>query len=164
MSATTRSGPCCAAQASALKKPVRREQARPTIAWRRRHWKKYQGRLAPRRLVFIDETWAKTNMTPIRDWSPRGQKLVAHALFVKWRTLIFVAALRHDRIDAPCVLDGPINGVSFTAYAVQFLVRRSHSATSSAWTIWVARKARPSARRSALPAQNSCSCRHSRQT
>ncbi len=61
-------------------------------------------------------------MTPIRGWAPRGQKLVAHAPFGKWRTLTFLAALRHDRIDAPCVLDGPINGESFTAYVTQFLV------------------------------------------
>jgi transposase len=72
--------------------------------------------------VFIDETWAKTNMTPIRGWAPRGQKLVARAPFGKWRTLTFVAALRHDRIEAPCVLDGPINGQSFTAWVEQFLV------------------------------------------
>lgn len=92
------------------------------MARRRAQWKKYQGRFDPRRLVFIDETWAKTNMTPIRGWSPRGSKLVAHAPFGKWRTLTFLAALRHDRIDAPCVLDGPINGESFTAYVIQFLV------------------------------------------
>ena len=61
-------------------------------------------------------------MTPIRGWAPRGQKLVAHAPFGKWRTLTFLAALRHDRIDAPCVLDGPINGESFSAYVTQFLV------------------------------------------
>lgn len=92
------------------------------MARRRAQWKKYQGRLDPRRLVFIDETWAKTNMTPIRGWAPRGKPLVAHAPFGKWRTLTFLAALRHDRIDAPCVLDGPINGESFTAYVTQFLV------------------------------------------
>jgi len=63
------------------------EQARPAIARRRAQWKKYQGRLDPRRLVFIDETWAKTNMTPIRGWAPRGRKLVAHAPFGKWKTL-----------------------------------------------------------------------------
>lgn len=40
----------------------------------------------------------------------------------KWRTLTFLAALRHDRIDAPCVLDGPINGESFLAYVEQLLV------------------------------------------
>ena len=95
---------------------------RPKVARRRAQWKKYQGRLDPRRLVFIDETWAKTNMTPIRGWAPRGQKLVARAPFGKWRTLTFLAALRHDRIDAPCVLDGPINGDSFTAWVEQFLV------------------------------------------
>jgi transposase len=61
-------------------------------------------------------------MTPIRGWAPRGEKLVARAPFGKWRTLTFVAALRHDRIDAPCVLDGPINGESFTAWVEQFLL------------------------------------------
>lgn len=61
-------------------------------------------------------------MAPIRGWSPRGRKLVAHAPFGKWHTLTFLAALRHDRIDAPCVLDGPINGESFVAYFTQFLV------------------------------------------
>lgn len=61
-------------------------------------------------------------MTPIRGWAPRGHKLVARAPFGKWRTLTFLAALRHDRIDAPCVLDGPINGQSFTAWVEQFLV------------------------------------------
>ena len=53
------------------------EQLRPQVARRRAQWRKYQGRLDPKRLVFIDETWAKTNMTPIRGWAPRGEKLVA---------------------------------------------------------------------------------------
>ena len=95
---------------------------RPAIARRREQWKKYQGRLDPKRLVFIDETWAKTNMTPIRGWSRRGDKLIGRTPFGHWRTLTFLAALRHDRIDAPCVLDGPINGQLFTAYVEQFLV------------------------------------------
>jgi transposase len=95
---------------------------RPAIARRREQWKKYQHLLDASRLVFIDETWAKTNMTPIRGWCRRGQKLVARAPFGKWRTLTFIAALRHDRIDAPCVLDGPINGQLFTAWVEQFLV------------------------------------------
>ena len=98
------------------------KQDRPKIARRREQWKKYQERLDPTRLVFIDETWAKTNLTPIRGWSRRGDKLLAKAPFGKWRTLTFLAALRHDRIDAPCVLDGPINGQLFTTYVVQFLV------------------------------------------
>ena len=53
---------------------------------------------------------------------PRGQRLVAKVPHGRWRTLTFLAALRADRIDAPCVLDGPINGRSFLAYVEQFLV------------------------------------------
>jgi transposase len=51
-----------------------------------------------------------------------GRRLVAKAPHGRWRTLTFLAALRHDRIDAPCVLNGPINGPSFRAYVEQFLV------------------------------------------
>jgi hypothetical protein len=40
----------------------------------------------------------------------------------RWHTLTFLAALRSDRIDAPYVIDGPINGVSFLAYVEQMLI------------------------------------------
>jgi len=92
------------------------------VARRRARWKKYQGRLDPSRLVFIDETWAKTNMTRRHGRAPRGQRLVAKAPHGRWRTLTFLAALRHDRIAAPCVIDGPINGECFRAYVQQVLV------------------------------------------
>jgi len=72
--------------------------------------------------VFIDETWAKTNMAPIRGWAARGQRLQAKVPHGHWKTLTPIAALRCDRIDAPCVFDGPINGRSFTAYVEQVLV------------------------------------------
>ncbi len=72
--------------------------------------------------MFIDETWVKTNMTPIRGWAPRGERLIARTPFGKWRTLTFLAALRIDRIDAPLLLDGPINGIKFRAYVEQALV------------------------------------------
>jgi transposase len=91
------------------------EQDRPDVARRRAQWRKYQGRLDPSRLVFIDETWAKTNMTRSHGRAPRGKRLVAKAPHGRWRTLTFLAALRRDRIDAPCVIDGPINGESFLA-------------------------------------------------
>lgn len=91
------------------------------MARHRTRWKRLQGSLDPRRLVFIDETWAKTNMAPLRGWGPRGQRLIAKVPHGHWRTLTFVAALRADRIDAPAVLDGPINGRSFTAWVEQFL-------------------------------------------
>ncbi len=61
-------------------------------------------------------------MAPLRGWGPRGQKLIAKAPHGHWRTLTFLAALRYDRIDAPCVIDGPINGETFLAYVEQILV------------------------------------------
>ena len=61
-------------------------------------------------------------MAPLRGWSPRGQRLLAKVPGGHWRTTTFLAALRHDRIDAPCVIDGPINGETFLGYVEQFLV------------------------------------------
>jgi transposase len=72
--------------------------------------------------VFIDETWAKTNMTRTHGRCAVGQRLVDKVPHGHWKTLTFVAALRCDRITAPCVFDGPINGLSFLAYVTQFLV------------------------------------------
>jgi len=92
------------------------------VARRRSQWRKYQGRIDPARLVFIDETWAKTNMTRRHGRAPRGERLVAKVPHGRWRTLTFLAALRVDRIEAPCVLDGPITGESFLAYVEQILV------------------------------------------
>jgi transposase len=89
---------------------------------KRVRWKTYQSRIDPARLVFIDETWAKTNMTRLRGWAPCGHKLLGKVPQGHWRTLTFLAALRCDRIDAPCVIDGPINGESFLAYVEQILV------------------------------------------
>lgn len=88
---------------------------------RRAQWRKYQGRIDPARLVFIDETWAKTNMTRSHGWAPRGERLIAKVPHGKWKTTTFLAALRHDRIEAPCLLDGPINGERFLAYVEQAL-------------------------------------------
>jgi transposase len=92
------------------------------VARRRAQWKKYQGRLDANRLVFIDETWAKTNMTRRHGRCVQGARLVAKVPHGRWRTLTFLAALRRDRLDAPCVIDGPINGDSFLAYVEQILV------------------------------------------
>lgn len=66
--------------------------------------------------MFIDETWVKTNMAPLRGWGDRGVRLIGRAPAGKWRTMTFLAALRHDRVDAPWVVDGPINGEVFRAY------------------------------------------------
>jgi transposase len=91
------------------------------VARRRLRWKAHQAKIAPQRLVFIDETWIKTNMAPLRGWAPRGKRLRAYAPFGHWKTLTFIAALRCDRIDAPWVLDGPINGDAFLIYVEKVL-------------------------------------------
>lgn len=98
------------------------EQDRPDVARRRAQWRARQASVDPNRLVFIDETWAKTNMAPLRGWGPRGQRLIGKAPHGRWRTLTFIAALRLGRIDAPCVFNGPINGQKFLAYVERFLV------------------------------------------
>jgi transposase len=101
---------------------VASEQDRPDIARRRAQWRRYQGRIDPARLVFIDETWTKTNMAPWRGWAPRGERLRGEAPYGHWNTMTFIAALRHDRIDAPWLLNGPINGARFRAYVERVLV------------------------------------------
>ncbi|MGI4748348.1 MAG: IS630 family transposase [Janthinobacterium lividum] len=104
------------------KSVVASEQDRPDVARKRSRWQKYQSRVDPRRLVFIDETWTKTNMEPLRGWAPKGQRLRAKVPFGHWKTMTFLAALRHDRIVAPWVFDRPINGQSFKVYIRQVLV------------------------------------------
>jgi transposase len=114
----------CTARSKALKKTVfASEQERPKVARFRARWRAYQGKVDPSRLVFIDETWIKTNMAPLRGWGPRCKRLLASVPYGRWKTMTFLAALRHDRIEAPWVLDGPINGDAFTAYVQTQLVK-----------------------------------------
>ena len=89
---------------------------------RREKWRKHQGSFDARRLVFLDETWAKTNMTRTHGRCRRGERLRSKVPHGHWKTLTFVAALRCDGITAPCVLDGPVNARSFQAYVNHFLV------------------------------------------
>ena len=77
--------------------------------------------LDPARLVFIDETATSTNMVRLRGRCPRGERLVASVPHGHWKTITFVAGLRHDGIVAPFVIDGPMNGDIFRAYIEQCL-------------------------------------------
>lgn len=92
------------------------------MARKRARWKRHQGRIDPSRLVFVDETWAKTNMIRTHGRAPRGQRLVAAVPHGRWTTLTFMAGLRHDGIVAPFVWDGPINSESFLAWVSHALV------------------------------------------
>jgi len=110
-------------RSSASKKSVvAGERDRPDVAHRRAQWTKYQGRIEPERLVFIDETWTKTNMAPLRGGAPCGERLIAKVPHGHWKTTTFLAALRHDRIDAPWLLEGPIDGESFRTYVEKVLL------------------------------------------
>ena len=72
--------------------------------------------------MFLDETWTKTNMAPLRGWSPRGARLKAKVPRGHWKTMTFLAALRQDRVEAPWLLDGPINAERFLVYVERVLV------------------------------------------
>jgi transposase len=61
-------------------------------------------------------------MAPLRGWAPRGMRLDAKVPHGRWRTTTFLAALRHDRIVAPWVLEGPIDGESFKIYVEKILL------------------------------------------
>ena len=87
----------------------------------RHEWQENQLQLDISKLVFLDETWATTNMTRRCGRSPRGERCVASVPHGHWKTTTFIAGLRHDSITAPMVADGPMNGPLFLAYIKEFL-------------------------------------------
>jgi transposase len=97
------------------------EQHRVDVARARRRWIREQGYLDTTRLVFIDETATSTNMVRLWGRCLRGERLISHVPHGHWKTVTFVAALRHNKMVAPMVIDGPINGATFLAYVEQCL-------------------------------------------
>jgi hypothetical protein len=87
----------------------------------RQAWFDGQPDLDPDRLVFIDETWASTNMARRHGRAPRGQRLRVGVPHGHWKTTTLVAGLRNSGIVAPFVLDGPINRNAFEAYVEKVL-------------------------------------------
>lgn len=92
------------------------------MARARRRWIREQGLLDSTRLVFIDETAVSTNLVRLRGRAPRGERLIGHAPMGTWETLTFVAGLRHNKMVAPMVIKGAMNGEIFLAYVEQCLV------------------------------------------
>ena len=76
----------------------------------------------PERLVFIDETSVKTNLTRLRGRSLRGQRLEMDTPFGAWGTQTFIAGLTHDNLIAPWVIKGAMDGSAFAAYVEKVLV------------------------------------------
>jgi transposase len=80
-----------------------------------------QPELPADKLVFVDETWTKTNMTRTHGRCPRGQRLVAKVPNGRWQTTTLIAAIRRSEVFAPMIIDCPVNAEVFKAYAEQCL-------------------------------------------
>ena len=98
--------------------------------------------LDPDRLVFIDETWAKTNMARTHGRCRRGERLRMAVPHGHWKTTTFVAGLTRRGMIAPFVIGGPINRAAFETYVERVLVPELAPATSSSWTTCRATKGR----------------------
>ena len=98
------------------------EQDRPDILKRREERFDGQLDLDPEQLIFIDETWASTNMAHRYGRAPRGERLWAGVPHGHWKTTTFAAGLSRTGMIAPWVLDGPMNGDAFTTYVTRVLV------------------------------------------
>jgi transposase len=97
------------------------EQDRPEVAKHRSDWRASQGEIDPNQVVFIDETWAKTNMTRRYGRALLGTRLVEKAPCARWQTTTFLGALRVEGFIAPLTVDGAINGEVFLAWIEQHL-------------------------------------------
>lgn len=97
------------------------EQRRADIARVRQRWRRLQPILARRRLIFLDETGAATNMVRRYGRAPRGQRVPGQAPYGHWKTTTFLAGLTAEGFIAPLVVDGPMNRAIFTAYVQQML-------------------------------------------
>ena len=91
------------------------------MARARRRWMREQGMFDPARLVFIDETSTSTNMVRLRGRCRRGERLIGYVPQGHWKTITFVAGLRHNKMVAPFVVDGPMTRATFLAYIEQCL-------------------------------------------
>src|SRR5215218_706309 len=113
--------------ASPLKKSLQAaERQRADVARARRRWIREQGMLDPARLVFIDETAVSTNLVRLRGRAPRGVRLIGYVPLGEWKTVTFVAALRHNKMVAPMVVEGA--GVTLR------MPRRCRSSWSATYT------------------------------
>jgi transposase len=99
------------------------EQRRPDVAARREQWRgELRPQLDPARLVFLDETAAKTDMTRTHGYAPCGQRLEGEAPYRRWQTTTFLGALRAEGFIAPLVVDGAMTSALFLAYVRRVLV------------------------------------------
>lgn len=95
------------------------ERDRPDVCAARHLWitqRQERMRAEPQRLVFLDETSVKTNLTRLRGRTPIGERLYGTAPFGKWRTQTFIAGLTSEELIAPWVIEGAMNQAAFDTY------------------------------------------------
>jgi len=97
------------------------EQDRPDVAEKRTLWRASQEHIDPTQVVFIDETWAKTNMTRRYGRSLLGSRVVEKTPYGRWQTTTFLGALRAEGFIAPLTVEGAINGPLFRGWIEQHL-------------------------------------------
>ena len=102
------------------------EQDRPDVKRQRRDWRDSQESLDPHRLVFLDETGLKTDLTRLRGWAPSGQRLVEAIPGGRWETSTLVQAIALDGTRAAMVLDGPMNATCFAGFCDWLLAPTLH--------------------------------------
>jgi transposase len=105
---------------------IAEEQDRPQVANARRSWRDRQHELDPDRLVFVDETWAKDNMTRTYGRSHSGSRIRAKVPHRRWETTTFIGAMRASGFIAPLCVDGPINSQVFSGWVDQHLIKELH--------------------------------------
>lgn len=98
------------------------EQDRPDVLKQRWAWFEGQIDLDPDRLVFVDESWASTNMTRRYGRCPRGERLRMSVPHGHWKTTTFIAGLRNSGIVAPFVIDRPVNRTVFETWLERMLI------------------------------------------
>ena len=104
---------------------VATERRRADVRKRRKDWLRNRAPLiakAPERVVFLDETSVKTNLTRLRGWAPRSDRLVMEVPFGSWGTQTFIAGLTAGEMIAPWVIRGAMNGPTFAAYVRKVLI------------------------------------------
>jgi transposase len=115
----------CLSSAPAIAKKktlIASEQDRPDVAEQRTLWRAAQPQIDPAKVVFIDETWAKTNLTRRYGRSPRGARVSEKTPCGRWETTTFLGALRAEGFIAPLTVEGALNGSMFRAWVEQHLV------------------------------------------
>ena len=97
------------------------------MATRRAQWGAEQPRRDGGKLIFIDETWAKTNMTRLRGRAAVGERLIAKVPHGHWKTTTLIAALDRGGIRCSTVVDGAVNADVFEAFVEQVLLPTLHA-------------------------------------